>query len=283
MTEIAVYSCENAREFLAVLSPRGNLWEGTSREWIFRGQGNAKWSLQPKAARDIAVFKEFAVFERREAPQDVTPIWSRRRDLIDDMLEQFRDYLDRSGIVIPSASPEVTRRSTYSSGVNPDREVYPLMALAQHHGLPTLLLDWSRRAWVAAYFAAVQALDQFASQDNSDHIVVWALCRKGLRTDGSGLFVYEAPGGTNPNLRAQSGLFTILSSEIDETVEDYAVGQACPRILRVHLPRSQASTLLELLADEGIHGASLFPGTDGVVKAMKERALWACHAVDVQI
>lgn len=40
------------------------------------------------------------------------------------------------------------------------------------------------------------------------------------------------------------------------------------------LPHSEARQLLRLLSDEGVDGASMFPGADGVVRAMRERVLW---------
>lgn len=40
---------------------------------------------------------------------------------------------------------------------------------------------------------------------------------------------------------------------------------------RFVLPRSQARQLLDLLSLERVDGASMFPGADGVVRAMRER------------
>ena len=47
-----------------------------------------------------------------------------------------------------------------------------------------------------------------------------------------------------------------------------------PALRRLALPVEEAPKLLRLLADEGITGASMYPGADGVVKAMREEALW---------
>ena len=47
-----------------------------------------------------------------------------------------------------------------------------------------------------------------------------------------------------------------------------------PPLHRLTLPVAEARRLLRLLSFEGVDGASMFPGADGVVRAMRERALW---------
>jgi hypothetical protein len=167
------------------------------------------------------------------------------------------------------------------------------MALAQHHGLPTLLLDWTRRSRFAAYFAAAGVAGKEGDPVLGTHLAVWALQTDfamgsfadlgprpgdGVR-EGTYLEEYQAPSATNPNMRAQAGLFTILTSPDDSSIERHFdkgfVANGLPSPLwRLTLPHAEARKLMQLLAYEGIDGASMFPGSDGVVKAMRESAIW---------
>ena len=51
------------------------------------------------------------------------------------------------------------------------------MPLAQHHGIPTRLLDWTFRPTVAAYFAAYESQVHRCNPDYSEpeFMVVWAV------------------------------------------------------------------------------------------------------------
>jgi hypothetical protein len=282
------HPCSSAEEFLEILSPRDARWT-RSGPWIYRGQANVDWRPQPKAIRNPKAFANYGILGD---PSD----FHKRQNMLDDLLRRFRDGLDASGIVAPVASTNFTKAGAdVRFAGEPEPVDFPLMALAQHHGLPTILLDCSRQARVAAYFAATYALDP-ETKDLGSHLGVWALrvaYPEGTHEWERQLLVYTAPGSSNPNLRAQSGLFTVLRDVRDPDhepftpeedvgripLEDYVQSMAKPApgvltLRRVMAPRSCAKHLLRLLAYEGIDGASMFPGADGVAESLRERALW---------
>jgi hypothetical protein len=263
--------CDLAEDLLGALRPSAKPWAQDRRRWIFRGQADAEWTLQATAIRDPHAFERIAV-------EGDASDWSGRVWMLERMLTVFAQRLDRAGMPIPTPLPHARDRPRITTNAEPPEGLFPVMALAQHHGLPTLLLDWSRRAYVAAYFAAADSAARRTSR-RPRYLAVWALRNS---DEPMGMRIYQAPAWTNPNLHAQSGLFTLVQpqSNGDRTVEEYmagfgsVVGDPVVALHRFTLPGTEAPKLLRLLAYEGFDGASMFPGTDGVVRAMRELALW---------
>lgn len=274
-------SCLTARDFLRHLSLAEErwAWTGDAPTWIFRGQGDADWALRPTIIRKRDALAEFGT------PLAVDGVEALQAALR-SALERFEGHLVDVGVGVP----EPPHRGGGFFGDVPRPGVFnfaeiPTMALARHHGLPTILLDWSTRSYVGAYFAATARLrdETRAGVNLSPLLAVWAL---DATTDGFGergrlTILRRVPGSTNTNMLAQSGLFTLLRPEGDDpsrnSVDGFCANGVGPRpaLRRITAPASESREILRLLSAEKVTGSSMFPNPDGIVTAMRERALWA--------
>src|SRR5262245_5486510 len=105
------------------------------RSWAFRGHADARWPLYSSISR---YFKEHRVNENAWAGQEerIVRIFRRKAHL----------FLEH----VPA-----------------ETDVFQWLALMQHHGAPTRLLDFTWSPFVAAFFALERATTTAA---------VWALC-----------------------------------------------------------------------------------------------------------
>jgi hypothetical protein len=172
----------------------------------------------------------------------------------------------------------------------PSKELWSLLALAQHYGVPTRFLDWTRNSYVAAYFAVRDALFR---EDRPD-VAVWAFSTRReaiakLLSNASvsqQIQVVTAPYADNVNLRAQQGVHLLLSRgrlephatadryDLSDHLHAQASGSVIRPIRKFVLPGFECRPAMALLARFGVTAASLFPGYEGVVSSMREEQLW---------
>lgn len=161
----------------------------------------------------------------------------------------------------------------------PDERLHELMALAQHHGLPTRLLDWTRNPFVACYFAARTAIFTENTADNENHpsnsLAIFALDLSKIESI-PGIRPIKVPGSTSVNLAAQDGLFTLIENSGWRGAafsEGVCLESKLPKnntdiLNKITLPISFAGELLLRIRKFGFSAHSLFPGYDGVAAAV---------------
>ena len=281
---IKEYPVTAAEKFWELLSPQRYLFSPQNRP-IFRGQADADWKLTPSILRgqDHPVYS--AMLFRRSPKQSDHRIFVEVASL-----QTFAQYCDSAGLRIPSDSSDFRSRFLDPTKVMdtfifqrklwPSPEYYEIMALAQHHGLKTRLLDWSHRSYVAAYFAASEAV----FNKTAKRLAVWALDTQTSLPRLENLEFIRVPGGNNANVAAQAGLFTLLmqkyarGSAFEEPDNhcDYIAASGNKSLAKITLPVSEAPKIIDLCERHGITAATLFPDFYGAARAAAvHQACWA--------
>ena len=275
-----------AEELLEALNRRDPRWQPLPTQWVFRGIGDLSYELIPSAYRPHAFrrFPHLGILETFDPLEDGA--WSRITDAETQLLNEFVLKIDSAGLQIPH-EPDVIWTDKSRFGSEPELGLWPAWALARHHGLPTSLLDWSKKPFVACYFATIDA----AMNDRGGKLGIWALQeprvdRNYLRPAIGNVRFYHPPSCTNPNLHAQAGLLTTLPLDkampLDKFIEQFVEQHwdklrprpnvTFPLMMLLTLPQSESGRLLRMLAEEGYDGASMFPGYSGMVKCLEEKA-----------
>jgi hypothetical protein len=233
--------------------------------WLwFRGQSDAEWKLKPGALRDD--FLNTAA-QRRPNLQLTFDKETQGRALEFAIMSQFKD--DAAHLI--------------SAGTT-NTELY---FLAQHHGIPTRLLDWSRSPLVAIF----NAVNENSERDG----VVYRINARNVYSTGVREVLFEddplvkdtvdavfrsdyrfkyseTPLPVTPLLRVgrimpQQSQFTLHPPGSIE-FEDKRL---CGFLDKVLIPNRSKARLLGELRLLGAHWGSLYPDLDHIAKELKVR------------
>lgn len=234
-----------------------------SDNWAFRGQSNGLWVLNNAIER--------------------TDFIKLHRGIEAAFLAEFqrgaRNYLSRDEM---------------------PNHIIEWLALMQHHGAPTRLLDLSRSPYVAAFFAyekchavggntiaiwainvnflktrSIAQLSQYYGEDlkeNSNGVNEALFEKIFYRNECSLVFPVE-PFRMNRRYSLQQSIFVSTGNSYEPFMKQLQfLGDDLPRaVIRIVLPAEQQKEVLRDLQRMNLNRASLFPDLDGYAASLKLR------------
>jgi len=245
-----VYEVDSWKAFLQLVESE------QLRGWAFRGQRDAEWVLESSLTRRLKQF----------IPES---IWKEREDRAIRVFKRKAHYFLND-----------------TSSLNDD---FRCLALMQHHGAPTRLLDFTKSPYVASYFAlqssvtpsAVYAVNTPALWDHATPPGHPELTREAIdprNTDAlrkyylSNNFPVVWPGEPwtmDRRIVAQGGTFMLpgkVDTSVEELLNNYVYHE--PLLVKIILAPEIRKEAMEALYRMNITNATLFPDLDGLARSI---------------
>ena len=235
-------SISNVQDFVALVDKEKDAAEkaGNDADFLFRGQ-----------RRDLPLLPKLARIKLRGEINNIENL----------IIDEFR----RASLPMAEFQPV---------------DDWDLLALAQHHGLPTRLLDWTYSALAALYFTIKDPpfRNEKAILENG---VVWLLSPdvKDYRTDtekfgplSNKITKIFRPKIISRRISAQGGAFTVHKINTKGRVVTFEKhANFKKKLMKIIVPQKHFSKIRHRLNILGVNSSTLFPDIDGLCKHLQWR------------
>jgi hypothetical protein len=322
----AVEAYDDPHDFIRALRRTENRWcDGTEFcTWYFRGQRNSNWKIVPSGFRfnpatpllqaylheaerwtvkqqlDLEELIRSCVGCSKAEPASLRKRLHHAGQFAFAQALLVRDFVLHANyaghsLTVPNELYLVGDRHfgnafrSYVTGelLSNNETFVSTLAIAQHHGIPTALVDWTYDPLAAVFFAAERAIHYNESADENYSIAVFCVHRKIVESNKGIQRITLSPGIID-FLDAQEGLFlwspdyyncyvrtgefpafdTVLK-EVELDMKD-----SKPLTVKLTLPARHAREVLRLLWREKISPAHIRPTLDNVTTALEMRTHW---------